>query len=93
MDGTCEYYPAIEVSVPSGEYIKIADSFTVDAFPLTCEKSAMINTIENDSLDCPGESAYVIIDCWDGGHIPTPDGVFPIEEVYRIDPYLNGFKR
>ena len=86
----CVYFPEIDVDVPAGEYVKIADSFTVDSFPLSCDKTEIINTKTDDNLDCPGEQAYVIIDCYDGYHIPTPDGKFPIEELYRVDPFTDG---
>ena len=85
-----EYFPEIDVDVPEGEYIKLADSFTIDAFPLNCNKRELVNTILDDPLECPGEQAYVIIDCYEGHHISTPGGVFPIEQLYRIDPFLNG---
>ena len=86
----CEYNPVVKTSVAPGEYIKLAKSFTHDAFELNCNRRKLINTIKTDEMDCPGKQAYVIIDCWEGGSISTPGGKFPIEEIYRIDPFLDG---
>ena len=30
------------------------------------------------------------MECWEGGYIPTPNGVFPLEDVFVIDPFANG---